>query len=100
MKKILLTLLLFSILIPVSSENRRISSPDGNLLVNIRLNNGTITYNLRYKNKIVMEDSPLGLITNVSDFSRNLMLVETNEADLSAQLGYELVLIDLHTAGQ
>lgn len=82
MKKILLTLLLFSILIPVSSENRRISSPDGNLLVNIQLNNGIITYNLTYKKKIVLEDSPLGLITNVSDFSRNLMLVETNEATI------------------
>src|SRR5690554_4164750 len=82
MKKILLTLLLFSILIPVSSENRRINSPDGNLLVNIHLNNGTITYTLRYKKKIVLEDSPLGLITNVSDFSSNLMLVETNEATI------------------
>src|SRR5690554_707248 len=82
MKRIVLILLLSSILIPVTAENMQINSPDGNLLVNIHLNNGTITYTLRYKKKIVLEDSPLGLITNVSDFSSNLMLVETNEATI------------------
>ena len=78
MKRTLLILLLLSMLIPVSSENRQISSPDGNLLVNIQLNNGTVSYNLTYKKKRVLEESPLGLITNVSDFSRHLVLVETN----------------------
>lgn len=79
MKRTLLMLLLFSMLIPVSSENRQISSPDGNLLVNIQLNNGTVSYSLIYKKKRVLEESPLGLITNVSDFSRHLVLVETNK---------------------
>ena len=80
MKRTLLMLLLFSMLIPVSSENRQISSPDGNLLVNIQLNNGTVSYSLIYKKKRVLEESPLGLITNVSDFSRHLVLVEDRKS--------------------
>lgn len=79
MKRIVLSLLLLSLLMPLSSENRKISSPDGLLVVNMTLHNGTPAYSVQYKDKIILEESPLGLITNISDFSRNLKLVETNE---------------------
>lgn len=82
MKRFILSLFLFSFLIPLSSENIKISSPDNKLQADINLENGELTYSVRYKERIILEDSPLGLITNVSDFSRNLILVETNETTI------------------
>lgn len=78
MKRIILSLILFTFLIPVSSENIEICSPDSNLLVNISLNSGLLTYDLHFKDKAILEKSPLGLITNESDFSRNLQFVDQN----------------------
>ncbi|MFA7141424.1 MAG: glycoside hydrolase family 97 N-terminal domain-containing protein, partial [Proteiniphilum sp.] len=79
MKRIILSYLLLSLLLPATSGNRKISSPDSLLLVNITLHNGSPAFSVRYKYKIILEESPLGLITNISNFSRNLQLVETNE---------------------
>ncbi|MDD2590730.1 MAG: glycoside hydrolase family 97 catalytic domain-containing protein [Fermentimonas sp.] len=79
MKRFFITFFLLSLLIPVTSENIKIKSPDNNLIVNIIQNNGSLLYNITYKDKVILEDSPLGLITNVSDFSTNLMFVEKKE---------------------
>lgn len=79
MKRIIITSLLLSLLIPVTSENIKIKSPDNNLIVTILHENGSLLYNITYKDKVILEDSPLGLITNVSDFSTNLMFVEKKE---------------------
>jgi len=79
MKRILLILLLISRLMPLTAQEISISSPDRNLLVNIKLNNGIPTYSIIYKEKVLLEESPLGLITNISDLSRELTLLETNE---------------------
>lgn len=56
-----------------------ITSPDGNLQVSILLKEGTMHYHVSYKGVTMLEDSPLGMITNVSDFSRDLRFVEKNE---------------------
>lgn len=79
MKRVLLSLLLLSSLIFVSAKNTVINSPDGDLQVTISLNKGTPSFNVLYKEKIILEESPLGLITNVSDFSSNLTLVDTKQ---------------------
>ena len=36
-------------------------------------------YNVMYDSKVILEESPLGLITNESDFSKDLTLVRSNE---------------------
>ncbi len=51
-----------------------IMSPDRNLQVSILLKEGTMHYHVSYKGVTMLEDSPLGMITNVSDFSRDLGL--------------------------
>lgn len=43
------------------------------------LKEGTLHYNVSYKGAPILEDSPLGMITNVSDFSRDLRFVEKSE---------------------
>lgn len=61
--------------------NIQINSPDKNLVVNINLNMlGEPYYNVSYKGQQMIEDSPLGMVTNVSDFSKNLKLIDKKES--------------------
>ena len=74
MKKLII-LCCFIISSAAYSQNiMSISSPDGNLTVNILVKNGKPVYTITYKGGIVLEDSPLGLITNAGDFSTNMNL--------------------------
>jgi hypothetical protein len=51
--------------------------PDRNLQVNILLERGIPVYSILYKNKIMIENSPLGLITNEGNFSGQIKFVES-----------------------
>ncbi|WP_029902773.1 glycoside hydrolase family 97 protein [Prevotella sp. 10(H)] len=76
----------FFLLLSLSSyaENIEVASPDKNLKVKVNLNSsGTINYNVSYKGNQILEDSPLGMITNVSDFSRNLILIDKKESTIN-----------------
>jgi len=53
---------------------KTLSSPDGKLSVNVLIKNGTASYSVSYKGKVYLEPSPLGLKTNVGDFSSGLEL--------------------------
>ena len=53
---------------------KTLSSPDGKLSVNVLVKNGTASYSVSYKGKVYLEPSPLGLKTNVGDFSSGLEL--------------------------
>ena len=82
MKKLLTILFLASMASlsrPISARDFNIVSPDGNLQVSILLKEGTMHYRVSNKGATMLEDSPLGVITNVSDFSRDLRFVEKNE---------------------
>ncbi|MBN1927180.1 MAG: glycoside hydrolase family 97 catalytic domain-containing protein [Prolixibacteraceae bacterium] len=68
---------------------QKVTSPDGNLEVIIVENGGTPFYNIVYKGKTFLEASPLGLKTNVGDFSMGLALIEKvqqNQLDESYSL--------------
>ncbi len=83
-KYLICIIVLFSSFFPaLAEENATISSPDGNLRVNLFLKKGSITYQVNYKSKTLLEDSPLGLITSVSDFSKELVLVDKKENQIS-----------------
>lgn len=79
MKKTIISLLLLCMLTPLSADNIVIRSPDKHVQVTLFLKDGSLNYNVNYKGKTILEDSPLGMITNVSDFSRNLVFVEKRE---------------------
>lgn len=53
-----------------------VASPDGNLLVTVSHVSGQTTYRVSYKGVTFLKDSPLGLTTNVGDFSKDLTLSE------------------------
>ena len=59
-------------LLPAYSQQSNVSSPDGKLKVSISLQNGEPIYTVTYNNKIMLENSPLGLVTNEGDFSKNM----------------------------
>jgi len=67
----------------LKAEEVIINSPDNHLKVTVFLNqSGTIHYNVRYKGKTIIEDSPLGMITNVSDFSKDLEFINKQENEI------------------
>lgn len=59
----------------VKAQDLTISSPDSNLKVDLQLKEGSLFYSVNYKNKIILEESPLGLLTNIGNFSKALSLV-------------------------
>jgi len=87
--------LLSLLLIPslcMKAEDFRIVSPDGMTYLNVKLADGRLTYSAGYRKLVkakkrgavpdtldvpMLLDSPLGVYTNVADFSKGLTLVET-----------------------
>ena len=51
----------------VSGQSVTASGPDGNLKVNVSVKQGIPVYSVTYKNKTILEDSPLGFVANVGD---------------------------------
>ncbi len=73
MKKVFLSILLFIITQIVFSQISSVSSPDGMLKLDIFLEEGHPYYSVIYDGKTILEKSPLGIITNEGDFSKDLI---------------------------
>ena len=67
------------------SMDLSLKSPEGSLEVNIKLNNGSPYYNVNYKGKVYIEDSPLGLKTSLGDFSKDLSFAKTTNSSIDEQ---------------
>jgi hypothetical protein len=66
-----------------------VRSPDGKLKVSVSISNGMPLYSISYNEKMFLENSPLGLKTNVGDFSAGLVLKQNpdqNKIDEMYQL--------------
>ena len=70
MKNNLLTILALTATLAVNAQT--VKSPDGRLAVNLKCENSRISYTASYDGKTVLESSPLGLITDVADFTQGL----------------------------
>ncbi|WP_417942304.1 glycoside hydrolase family 97 catalytic domain-containing protein [Flavobacterium sp. RS13.1] len=88
--KYILCLCLFSFF--ASNGQSVLESPDGKLKVSVSLNNGEAFYSVAYNGKQFLGNSPLGLKTNVGDFSSGLTL-ETNVNQNKIDETYELANI-------
>ncbi|MBC7846702.1 MAG: glycoside hydrolase family 97 catalytic domain-containing protein [Flavobacterium sp.] len=74
----LIILCCFIISSAVHSQNTMsVSSPNGELTLNVLVKSGKPMYSITYKGGVVLEDSPLGLITNEGDFSSNMNFVNS-----------------------
>lgn len=67
--------------LPVMGNNVEIKSPEGSLKVTVSLNDaGELYYNVSYNGNEMIQDSPLGIITNISSFAKGLSFVGKSEA--------------------
>lgn len=73
MKKNNILLQIAMFLLPVSAVNAQ-TSPDGKLQVNVKCADGKPVYTVTYNGKPCMKTSPLGLNTNIGDFTKDLSL--------------------------
>ncbi|MDJ1499636.1 glycoside hydrolase family 97 protein [Xanthocytophaga agilis] len=62
--------------------NLAITSPDKLLTVLLGLRNGIPTYSVNYKGKLMLEESPLGLISTIGDFSQSMTLVSKKDSSI------------------
>ncbi len=68
-----------------SQDPVEVISPDGNLKVTIMVDNGNPQYAVTYKEKVILENSPLGLITNEGDFTSRMSLVDSNQGEVNKE---------------
>ena len=62
------------------AEKNTITSPDGKLNVVVEDRDGKLYYSIDYAGKRMMEESQLGLLANVGDFSQGLTYQNKKEA--------------------
>ena len=74
MKRILSPLFLLLGITTAQAEDVKIYSPDSLLQVTVSENGGSPVYSIIYNGKQMLEESPLGLTTNVADFTKGLSL--------------------------
>ena len=67
-----ISLILFCNFITV--KNVEVLSPDEHLSVNVNVENGKVTYSVKYDNEEILLPSRLGLKSNIGDFSEGLTL--------------------------
>lgn len=68
-----------------------ISSPDGHLKLQVFSENGKAFYNVILQGKTMLEKSPLGLVTNESDFSKDLKFVDSKKDIVSKKYTNEKI---------
>ena len=68
-----------------SQSTMSVSSPNGELTVNVLVKSGKPVYSITYKGGVVLEDSPLGLITNAGDFSTNMIFENSSTAKVQEE---------------
>jgi len=69
----------------LTAQVATLTSPDGVVHLQIYLEEGQPSYSVEYAGKTILEQSPLGIITNEGDFSKNLTLKghQTSSVDKS-----------------
>ena len=71
-----ISIIFFSLIISIKSEDLTISSPDERLKVIISIERGIATYSATYDNKEILLSSRLGLKSNIGDFTQGLTLTK------------------------
>ncbi len=74
-------LFLFAMVWTLTSMGEDLTSPDGKICVSVTSTDGTPQYTIVYDGQVVLEASPLGLLTNIGDYTHGMTLrEETQEA--------------------
>jgi len=102
------SLILYSLLFilsPLSAQTHRVLSPDGLTYLDVKLEDGRLSYSAGYRTVVkakkkgakadtldvpVLLDSPLGVYTNVADFSKDLTFIHDSQSDEPIRQTYHL----------
>lgn len=77
----------------VQAEERSFVSPDGKIKVVVTDEQGTPDYTVSYNNEVFILQSPLGLKTNIGDFTEGMTLKAANSEVKQISEAYELATI-------
>ena len=77
MRKLALLLLLCPLM--MMAENKKVSSPDGRLAVDVKVENGKAMYAVQYDGVEMLQSSRLGFEANIGDFKEGLTFVGATE---------------------
>ncbi|WP_338357423.1 glycoside hydrolase family 97 protein [Yeosuana marina] len=75
----------------VSSQNAEVSSPDGKVKLKVFIENGQPIYSVTYNDKTILENSPLGLVTNEGSFVDNMSFVESSNGKVDKRYVQEKI---------
>ncbi len=77
-------LLLWAILLPILgfAQTQKLKSPDGKLELTVMLKEGKASYVATYNDEILVEESALGLVTDVEDFSKDLTWADVKSGEV------------------
>ena len=64
-----------------AQEKARVDSPNGQVSVQVFLEEGKIFYSVTFEQKSMLEKSPLGLVTNAGSFTQELSFVKSNTGE-------------------
>ena len=78
------------------AQQATVTGPDSFLRVNVSVKQGIPVYSVTYKDKTILEDSPLGFITNVGDFSRDMTFTGQKDKTVSSNHKYITKPMNLH----
>lgn len=77
MKNRLIVIGLFGLsALTIAAQSVDVTGPDGKLKVSVSCESGKASYTITYEGKQMLETSPLGMNTNIGDFSKDLKLVK------------------------
>ena len=79
MKKLFLMVLVSCMALFANAETRKVSSPDGKLVVTLNADGGKLTYEASYDGKVLVTKSALGLKTDMGDYTQGLKLLNAAE---------------------
>ncbi len=60
----------------VYAQQMLVTSPDSRLNVHITIENGIPIYGIKYDGKVMLEDSPLGFVADIGDYTKKMSFVE------------------------
>ena len=75
--------------IAATAKNFVVTSPNGDVVVNLNDEGGKLVYNVSYQGALLLEDSPLGIVTDRLDFTKGVSIENSTEPQ-TVEKAYEL----------
>ncbi|HEX9601699.1 MAG TPA: glycoside hydrolase family 97 catalytic domain-containing protein [Mariniflexile sp.] len=75
----------------VISQSTEVLSPNGKLKLNVSIEKGKPTYSVTYNDKIMLQNSPLGLVTNEGAFVENMSFVASSNGKVNKHYEQEKI---------